>query len=386
LRILVLGNDPALFASEREPFAEVRERQAYYAQVLRRRWPDGELRIVSFGPRTWPARGVRVADGLKLFSTRSYHRVTFRAGLVRAIGSALGGGWRPDVVTVQKPWEEGTAGWLVARATRAEFLPQVHFDLFAEAWLRERPLNRLRRRVSISLLRRAERIRVVSRGVADSLAETGIARERIHWIPIGVTLRATSLSRQECKRRIDPQWSDRPLVLFVGRLYAPKNLPLWVDVAARIIETTPGVCFAIVGDGPLRSQMAQRVRSIGLENRFRFLGAVRHDRLPELYGAADVFLLTSDHEAFGRVIVEAAQAGVPVVATACTGPRELIEPGATGLLAPRGDGAALAESVSELLRDPVLASRLAGAAREQIGRRFSLESTAASLVDFWEGR
>lgn len=386
MRVLILGAAPALFAQVGEPFSSVRERHVRYARLLLQRHPRGEIRIISFGPRGWPPQGVEVVQGLRLYSSRSFHRASFRVGLLRTLGRVLTEGWRPDVITVQKPWEEGTIGWVASRGVGARFLPQVHFDLFARDWLAESRLNRVRQRSALFLLRRAEGVRVVASTVEAGLAEAGVERDRIRVIPIGVDLRPTNRAPDECKRRIHPDWGGRPVVLFVGRFYRPKNLALWVEVAARVAAEIPEAVFVMAGAGPLEGEIRERAEVRGLAPRFSFPGAIPSPRLAEVYGAADVLLLTSDHEAFGRVIVEAAQAGVAIVSTACAGPRELIRSGETGLLAERGDAAALTQAVLALLRDPSLRNRLTTAARKEVGQRFTIERTARSLIDFWEGR
>ena len=110
----------------------------------------------------------------------------------------------------------------------------------------------------------------------------------------------------------------------------------------------------------------------GLSDRLRYLGYVAGARglLPE----ADVFCLSSKTEGLGTSVLDAMAAGVPVAATAGGGIPEMIEHEVTGLLAPVGDGAALAAAIDRLLDDRALARRLAETARESV-RDFDVERT-----------
>jgi glycosyltransferase involved in cell wall biosynthesis len=142
----------------------------------------------------------------------------------------------------------------------------------------------------------------------------------------------------------------------------------------------------MVGSGHLLGRVRLEIASRDLADRFRLLGAIAPEGLGEVYAAADVFLLTSDYEGFGRVVVEASRAGLPVVSTETPGPDELVEPGVNGFLAPPGDAEALADAVARLLEDDELRQRLGAHARSRMEDRFSPEALAERVVDFWEGK
>ena len=91
------------------------------------------------------------------------------------------------------------------------------------------------------------------------------------------------------------------------------------------------VRFVIAGDGPDLRRVKRVVSKLNLVSKFIFLGHVNHTRLAEIYRAADVFLLTSTSESFGRVLIEAATAEVPAVATRCAGPVDIIKKWRNGL-------------------------------------------------------
>jgi len=257
--------------------------------------------------------------GLKLFGTASLHRATYLADVLIRLPAVLVDGWRPTAVTTQTPWEEGVVGALLAKALEADFLPQLHFDLFSEDWLREKRMNAVNRVIAGPVLRAATRLRVVSDPLKTKVAHRlRLDPAAIDVIPVGVNFQPSSLSADQAKQRLDVRLVGHPVVLFVGRLTAQKNLPLWLDVAGDILKAAPDTRFVLVGDGELDGELRRMINQRKQGDRILLTGPIGHARLPEVYAAADLFLLSSDYEGFGRVLLEAAFAGVPSVATRCS--------------------------------------------------------------------
>jgi glycogen(starch) synthase len=154
----------------------------------------------------------------------------------------------------------------------------------------------------------------------------------------------------------------RPRILYVGRLAAQKGVSTLIDAAPWLRSAAPVV---VVGDGPQRQELQRRAARHGLGERVRFVGFVPHERVPGWLCHADVLVLPSVYEELGSVLVEAMQAGLPVVASRVGGIPDAVTDGVTGRLVPPGDPMALAAAVDQVLGDPVLAGRLGRAARER---------------------
>jgi glycosyltransferase involved in cell wall biosynthesis len=288
------------------------------------------------------------------------------------------------VVTVQTPWEEGVVGYVVARFVGARFIPQLHFDLFSKDWLAEKWLNRWRRNVAKLVLRRADRVRVVSGTLAEKVVQhCGVQPEQIRVAPVGVNFIPQLGQKPRFKQRLLPGFEQRKTVLFVGRLCAQKNLHLWIDVARLVASRVPTASFVIVGGGDSEEIIHRLVRDSHLEDRFLFMGRQPHDALPAIYAAADVFLLTSYYEGLPRVLMEALLSGIPVVSTACTGPKDVIQDGINGYLLSIGDAAGLAARVIELLENEQLALRLGQAGLRHMSTEFNIERLADRMLDCW---
>jgi len=116
----------------------------------------------------------------------------------------------------------------------------------------------------------------------------------------------------------------------------------------------------------------------------RFLFTGWRPDVPRMLPALDVFVSPSDGEPFGRVIVEAMAAGVPVIATDSGGKSEIVEDGVTGIIVPQGDVAALAEAMESLMRDPPRRAALGEAARARAHSDFSADRVASEVMTVWD--
>jgi glycosyltransferase involved in cell wall biosynthesis len=173
--------------------------------------------------------------------------------------------------------------------------------------------------------------------------------------------------------------ADAHVVTTVGRLTAIKQHALFLETARLIADRDPNAMFLIVGDGELRPELEAQARRLDIADRTRFLGWRRD--LAVIYGASDVFLLTSRNEGTPVALIESLAAGVPGVSTDVGGVRDVIESDEVGLVAPFGDARALAEHVTTLLCDPRRRQRMGVRGRESVAARYRINR----LVDDIDG-
>jgi glycosyltransferase involved in cell wall biosynthesis len=117
---------------------------------------------------------------------------------------------------------------------------------------------------------------------------------------------------------------------------------------------------------------------------FESIGKINHQELANYYHAADMYVSSSAHESFGKVVVEAMSCGLPVVATATTGSKEIIKDGETGFLVPVGDSEMLARKILYLLNNPETAKQMGQKARQMAYERFDNEKITKEIVGFWK--
>lgn len=184
--------------------------------------------------------------------------------------------------------------------------------------------------------------------------EEGIfTRDRCRLIRSGFdTGRFASGSREEGRRLLAIS-GDVPVVGTVA-VFKRQKAPLdFVEVARRVAKEVPNVRFVMVGDGELRPEVEQALANASLIDRFRLTGW--RGEIPDILRAFDVFLLTSRWEGLPKVVPQALISGVPVVATAVDGTREIVDDGKDGFLCPPGDVEDMADRVVAVLNG---ASRL----------------------------
>ena len=156
-------------------------------------------------------------------------------------------------------------------------------------------------------------------------------------------------------------------ILYVGRLSAEKNLGTVVTATSYVGDD---VRITMVGSGPLRDELATQAQALRVA--VEFPGVVDQVRLPDVYAAADVFVLASFTEGHPKVLLEAMACGVPCVASNCAGNRSLVTHERTGLLFDPQDPRDLRDCLDRVLKDPALARRLAEAARAEVVARYDL--------------
>lgn len=212
-----------------------------------------------------------------------------------------------------------------------------------------------------------------------------IARRRIRpAVVIGAELDNASLD--DARRRLLREEllgeGGTHLILTAGRLVPAKRHELFVSSAAELVREHPGARFVIVGEGPLRQELAAHIDELGLADVVSLLGT-RSD-LHDLLRCADVYVRPGLLEGgIGMTVLEAQAACVPVVSFDTQDVRAAITHGVTGWLVPLGDIGGLADAVSSLLPPSDATRQVVAAAHRQAMERFDIESVAASLVTLY---
>lgn len=176
------------------------------------------------------------------------------------------------------------------------------------------------------------------------------------------------------------------VILSVGRLVQRKGYDRVIEALPEILRHMPNAVYVIVGDGPERTRLEQLARTAGVAKAVRFVGSVSEsERLNDFYSVADQFVLVcrelekGDAEGFGIVYLEAASAGVPVVAGRSGGAAEAVLNGITGLLVDPQSPREIAASVIRLAGDDVLRERLVRQGYKRAKTQFQYESLSETF-------
>jgi glycosyltransferase involved in cell wall biosynthesis len=223
---------------------------------------------------------------------------------------------------------------------------------------------------------------VVSPRIRDELAvRYGIGRAaQYRVVPLGFDLDPFTAIEDVARTRARVALEipgDAAVVTTIGRLTAIKNHDLFLAVAERIARQHPATIFLIAGDGELRGALEDRAKALGIHDRVRFLGWRRD--LDVLYGATDIFLLTSRNEGTPVALIESMAAGCAAVATDVGGVADVVPAAEVGLLAPGGDAAALAGHVHILLADRSARRAMGDAGRRLVLARYGIDRLVADI-------
>ena len=175
--------------------------------------------------------------------------------------------------------------------------------------------------------------------------------------------------------------SHQFLVGFVGRLVDHKNIECLLRAAEELQKRELAVGLILVGDGPLKGELQESVRQKGLQGVY-FLGE-RND-IHAIFGECDVAVLPSFREGFSNTLLEAMQAGTPMVASKVGGTPEIISDGINGLLFESDNSEELAEKLQTLLKNPTLAREIGEKGKQVANARFSIPHMIEQIQALYE--
>ena len=230
------------------------------------------------------------------------------------------------------------------------------------------------------IARTADALIVVSPEDRRMMAEVArIGPEKLRLIRNGIVPPVPSRHDIRDELGIPP---EAELVGTVAVLRPEKAVDVLIDAAALLSEVFPHLRVLVAGSGPEEDRLRTMVRERRLEDKVLLLG-LRRD-VADVLTALDVVAFSSDREGTPLAVMEAMAAGKPIVATRVGGVPDLVEDGVHGLLVPRRDPRALADSIARLLRDERLRSELGRRGRERQRREFDIDVTVRQVESLYE--
>jgi glycosyltransferase involved in cell wall biosynthesis len=230
----------------------------------------------------------------------------------------------------------------------------------------------------------------VSQAVRDFHAAQGVEMDRMHIVYNGIEAEAfRCLDGGPCLRGELGLPEDAYLVATIGQICLRKGQDMFAKAAALAAPRMPGAHFLLIGERhSTKTETALYDQAIsfefamaGLKDRFHRLG-YRTD-IESLLPHIDLIVHSARQEPFGRVLLEAAAAERPIIATSVGGTGEMLTHGESAILVAPNEPQPLADAMALLRRDTALGSRLAAVARERVLTRFSIEQSARSLAEVW---
>lgn len=336
MNILSISSDRKLF----EPGSAVRSRTLEYGRLV------NELHIIVFAKRSRGFGEESFPPNIFLYPTNAHTRWGYVPHAIFQARKLKRRGVHIDVVTTQDPFEAGLAGFFIARLFGAKLHLQVHTDFMSPYFAKESLANRMRVMLAKFLLPRADAVRVVSERIKKSIHTIVKPSTPITILPIFVDgTVAHDISKKTMLKQKYPQFDFH--IVMASRLSTEKNIPLALEAMMDIVKEHHKVGLIIVGAGPEEGYLKHIVQNLGLEQHVVFEGW-QEDLFPYL-SSANAFLLTSNYEGYGMVVIEALASGCPMVMTdvGCAG--EAVHNGENGLVVPVGDREALVRAIKRVV-------------------------------------
>lgn len=252
--------------------------------------------------------------------------------------------FQPDVLHLFEPSLLGIGGIYYAQVLHIPLVISYHTNL--PAYLRYYRLGFLQN-ATWKLMRirhgRADLNLCTSTPMMEELAEHDIDRLALWERAVDAEGFHPSWRSTEMRNTLTQGEPQKPLLLFVGRLCAEKN----IGSLRAVLKAVPDLRLAIIGDGPMRGELERQFR----DTPTYFAGYLRGEPLAQAFASADLFVMPSETETLGLVLLEAMASGCPVVACRAGGIPDAVEDGVTGFLYDPGERG-LVETVQRVLADP----------------------------------
>lgn len=305
-----------------------------------------------------------------------YRRITLTLGL-RGVYSALKN-FDPDVIHLTTPGFLIFSTLLYARLLRKALLLSYHTHL--PIYTKDYGLGILQG-LTWTMLRlqhnRADFTLTTSPQLCEELVQNGFERVGLWRKGIDTQIFNPKYKSVAMRHRLTQGHPEEPLLIYVGRIGAEKNLIFFKTLLARFPECR----LALVGDGPHKATLENELR--GTKTIFT---SILHGReLSEAFASADVFVMPSESETLGFVVLESMASGVPVVGARAGGIPDIIDDSRTGYLFSPGSHDECSTRIRQLLDDGELREKMGKAAREE-ARRWSWSASAAATRNVGYGR
>lgn len=305
-----------------------------------------------------------------------YRRITLTLGL-RGVYSALKT-FDPDVIHLTTPGFMIFATLLFARLLCKPLLLSYHTHL--PIYTKDYGLGILQG-LTWTMLRlqhnRADFTLTTSPQLCEELVQNGFERVGLWRKGIDTTIFNPRFKAPAMRARLTDGHPEDKLIIYVGRIGAEKNLIFF----KQLMTMFPSARLALVGDGPYRQLLQEELAG----TKTVFTGILHGEQLSQAFASADVFVMPSESETLGFVVLESMASGVPVVGARAGGIPDIIDDARTGYLFAPGSHDECAERVGLLLEDEELRERMGVAAREE-ALRWSWRASAAATRNVGYGR
>jgi glycosyltransferase involved in cell wall biosynthesis len=361
--ILTISWDQTL-AMTSPAFGDAPERHIQYGRQV------NHLFSITYSKKNLNLRDKKLSDNVFVYPTNSSHPLLF-IFKAKKIAQRICQENKIDLVLTQDPFLTGLVGVWIKKKFGCKLLVHYHGDFWHNShWLKEHWYNFIFNFWQRLVLKRADALRVMSQGQREKFIQTGWSQQRIRVISTPVDLeKFLSLKVED---------SGQKTVLHIGRDDQVKDYDTLVKAFGLVKNKFSSVEFWQLGAA---GELEQAIKNNNFTD-IKVLGLKPASQLIDFYQSANIIVLSSTSESFGKVLVEANACAKPVVSTATTGATEIIQDGVNGYLVPIKDYQALADRIIYLLEHPDQAKAMGERGRQLMKEKFG--NNTEKIIKFWQ--
>jgi glycosyltransferase involved in cell wall biosynthesis/4-amino-4-deoxy-L-arabinose transferase-like glycosyltransferase len=360
INILNIGTDKGLVGGTQ--IGDVVTRHKKYGESV------SNLDIIVYSNQKEELPGLNISSNVIGYPTNSVSKLFFFFDAV-SVFRKINKKHKIDIVVCQDPFLPALVGGFLKSLYGVKLQINFHGDFWSNpSWLKERWINILFLFVSKFTVPSADAIRVMSSGQKTKLVSAGISADRVKVISTPVELDRFKSSKS---------LGDQRTVLHVGRYDKVKDFDTLFKAFELVNNKLPKTEFIQVGAD------LEKIVDKSKDLSFKSQPIVTAKNLAEKwYPESDMVVLSSTSESFGKVLVEAGAAGKPVVSTATTGAKEIIEDGKNGFLVPIGDADMMSEKIIYLLENPDVAKEMGQLGRKMVKQKYG--DNTNKIISLWQ--
>jgi len=262
-----------------------------------------------------------------------------------------------DIIHVHTPFTLGLTGILIAKSKKIPLVGTFHtlISEYTKYIVKTEKLEKMGKKTAWAFTswfyNNCDTVIVPTEKIKRLSKKNGFKRP-IKVLPTGIKIKRKSYDKKNLKKKY--KFNDRIVLLHVGRVCREKN----IDFIIKSMKYTPNnIMLIVTSDGPAKKGLKKLVKKEGLSNKVKFTGYLSEKRLDEIYGSADIFVMASETDTQGLVLLEALQHGLPLVVTKAPVISDFVKKNKVGLVS-RRNHKEFADKIIKLSKDKRLYNQL----------------------------
>lgn len=257
---------------------------------------------------------------------------------------------------------------------------EIQGEVFRKFNGRQNFKNYLLQKIGCYVMKKSDRIRVISRAIFNQVLNQGISELKIRLVPLRVDLNLFNPTA-DVRKKVDK--AGTTIIGYIGRLVDGKGLEDLLQSISNLKSQIIDFKVLIFGEGILEKKLKKIAKNLKISNKIEWRGFVPYSKVPRALAQIDIFVYPSWHEGFGRSIMEALAMRKAVVATRVGGIPDLVKDGENGFLVEPHNPEMLAKKIDELIQDKDLREKFGIAGREWVSKNYEWDNGIKKFADLF---